>query len=312
MRTDFGQVIVIALALQMLVLSAGCTDAMALGISPGAFCAQGVPVGEKTDTGVDITITNDANEERILTLKLMDMPRMKSPSLRGYSSMPDLSWFVLDKTEVTVPAHGKAKSRITIDIPDDERYYNQHWGISCLVEYSGQKGLFQEAIKGVYMVETKAKADVKARPAGNLGLAPTILAIDPADTAGAANMFTIYNNTGQTRVYRFARSVPETSGETLKLNPSPGFAWVADADVIAVKPDSVSVKAGATARVRVSVGKVDATKDISGTEVLVFVESDKKEAGFVRVQLGEPVKEAVSGSGDPETSNKSKAGEGKK
>ena len=296
MKAEFRQVCVTIVVFQAALLWAGSDDAMALGISPGAFCAQGVPVGVKTDTGVDITVTNDTDKERIFTLKIAGMAPLQSPSLRGYSSMPDLSWFVLEKTELAVPAKGRATSRITLSIPDDESYYNQHWGVSCLVEYGGQKGLFQEAVKAVYMVETKSREDIKVRPHGKLGLAPTIVSIDAGDKKAGAS-FTIYNNTDEARTYTLTCDGPDDSQGSLKLNTSPGFRRLAEADRLNIKPASVKIKAGDSRQVAVSLGKTKDAASVDGTETVVFVESDKKEAGFVRVQMGQPASGADSADG---------------
>jgi hypothetical protein len=270
----------------IVTMSLASGSAMALGVTPGAFCAQGVPVGQRTDTGVDVTIANDTDKERIFSIKVEKMAAVQDPSLRGYATMPDLSWFALGKTELTAPAKGSVSSRIAVNIPDDERYYNQHWGVSCLIEYGGQKGLFQEAVRTVYMFETKSKADVKARPLGDLGVAPSIVSIDLADPAMATGSFKIYNNTAETRKYKLSAAVPSASGASLKLNPSPGFTWLPDAATVVLKMTSVSVKPGGTADVSLT-QKVPASLLVDGCmlEAVVFIEPDKGQANFVRVHI---------------------------
>ncbi|HSV27609.1 MAG TPA: hypothetical protein VLH60_06925 [Sedimentisphaerales bacterium] len=297
MRTGFKQNVATILAIQAVLLWAGCDDALGLGISPGAFCAQGVPVGEKIDTGVDITVTNNTDKERIFSLTIVEMTPLQSPSLRGYSSMPDLSWFMLEKTELTVPANGQATSRITLSIPDDESYYNQHWGVSCLVEYAGQKGLFQEAVKAVYMVETKSRENLKGRPHGRLGLAPTIVSINPHDKRAVAG-FTIYNNTDEARTYTLTCEMPDDSQGNLVLSTTPGFRRLTEPGRLSIRPASVRIRAGASRRIAVSLDRNRDAASIDGTEAVVFVESDRKEARFVRVQIGQPGSSADAADGE--------------
>jgi hypothetical protein len=274
------------LGLLVVALPFGGRNAMALGVSPGAFCAQGVPVGEKTDTGVDMKIGNDTDKERIFSIKVGDMPAMKGLALRGYTTLPDLAWFVLDKNELTAPGKGSVTSRITISVPDDEKYYNQHWGVSCLIEYSEQKGLFQEAIKTVYMFETKSKADIKGRPLGDLGVAPSIVSIDTASKKTSSATFRIYNNTSEAREYKLISRIPEVTGDNLKLNASPSFTWLPDANLVTLKKTVVKIKAGEMAEVTVSQGVPQAMlTDGCKLEGAVFVESDRGEVNFVRVQI---------------------------
>jgi len=260
--------------------------ATALGVSPGAFCAQGVPVGEKTDTGISLAITNDTDKERIFSVKVDELPPFKNVDLHGYTSMPQLKWFVLTGTELTTPAKGSASSRISVIVPEDERYYNQHWGVSCLIEYTGQKGLFQEAVKTVYLFETKSKADIKGRPAGDLGVAPSIVSIDLADNKTLKGAFRIYNNTKEPRQYKLASRLPEAKAEGLSLSNSPGFTWLSDAGQVKLDKTSIKVEAGGTAEVSV----LQAVPDSQLTEGcmlegLVFIESDKGQANFVRVHI---------------------------
>jgi hypothetical protein len=275
-------VIVLALAMSCCLSN----EASALGVSPGAFCAQGVPVGEKIDTGTDLKVTNDTDKERTFTVKVGGIPAMKAPDLRGYATMPDLSWFILDKTELTAPAKGSAAARMSVEIPNDDRYYNQHWGVSCLIEYTGQKGLFQEAIKTVYMFETKSKEDIKGRPLGNLGVAPSIVSIDIADKKASPGKFSIYNNTAETAEYKLTTRIAETKGDGLKLNASPGFTWLPKAVMVKVKKATVKVKAGETASVTVSENVPNSLlTDGCKLEGAVFIESDKGDVNFVRVHI---------------------------
>jgi hypothetical protein len=306
MRTEWKTIGMKTLVIQSVVLLVSAGSAMALGVSPGAFCAQGVPVGVKMDTGVDVTITNDTDKERVFSVKVDKMAAGQEPSLRGYTSMPDLSWVVLDKAEVTAPPKGQAGSRMTINIPDDEQYYNQQWGVSCLIEYSGQKGLFQEAVKTAYMFETKSKADIKGRPWGTLGVAPSIATLDPSEKKTRSAKFKIYNNTGEVRTYTLTASVPGAGEASLKLSVSPGFEWMQDAGKMRIKPEKVKIKPGGTAEATVSTGlSNEAIGDGRKLECVVFVESDKAEARFVRVHVEKVTEEPPPVAGKNDTAGKS-------
>jgi len=253
--------------------------AIALRVSPGAFCAQGVEAGRDLDTGIDLVIDNETDREREFSIKVTKPEMPKDKSLSGYSEIPNLSWFYLEKEKIVVPAKGQGKSRIHINIPKEDKYYNQHWAVSCLIEYTGGKRLFQEAISPVYMIETKSKRMPEERPYGKAGVAPSVVNIK-----ASRGSFKIFNNTKGAREYTITTFVPEREEGRLTINASNGFEWIGSASWIKPVVRRVRLAKGGSREIELT---ASLPREISlgkkGIEALVFIESDKGERNFVRV-----------------------------
>jgi len=264
----------------LMLLILGWVGAWGLKVSPGAFCAQGVEVGKKIDTGLDIAIDNDTAYEQGFEIKVVPARIPSDPSLRGYQPLPDLSWFKLEKTEASAPPFGKAKSRIYFDIPAGDKYNNQHWIVSCLVQPK-RGGMFRAAVATTYMIETKSKANPKERPFGSLGVAPSVLSVISGKTGKGFGTFKIYNNSSGSRTYILSAFIPKAASGKLTINSSRNFSW-GDPSWIKLDPVKVKLAKGEAAEVKVS---SNLPKEINSSEILVFVESHKKEKNFIRVWL---------------------------
>jgi len=269
------------------VASLNAGSALALTVSPGAFTAQNVEPGEDKDTGIDLTVTNDTDKEREFSIKVVAPKEAQNKSLKGYRTLPELGWFRLEKKDLIVPPGGQGKSRIFINIPKNEKYYNQHWEVSCLLEYVGQKGLFQEAVMTRYMIETRTKADVSESPHGELGIAPAAVKITKQDRKeGKEFGFKIYNNTTEVRLYTIKSFVPKQKSGKLEINVTPGLAWAKKSSWVRPLPAKIKVEPGAVGEVKLKVSVPEKTiTPETGVEALIFIDSEQGERRFVRVQI---------------------------
>jgi len=274
-----------------LVLSLICfcniNKAYALRVSPGAFCAQNVEVGQETDTGVDLAIDNETDKEREFSIRVVPARTPKTESLKGYSALPNPDWLRLERTHLIVPAKGQAKTRLYISIPNEEKYFNQQWAVSCLVEYVEQKGLFQEAILTLYMFETRPKKDVTERPYGNLAVAPSVVKVtENAIKAKEEFSFKLYNNTSKEHTYTIKSFVPKAETGKLSINATQGLTWAKKTSWISPKVKKIKLAPGAVEEIKlnVRVPKSELAGD-KGVEALVFIDSDIGERRFVRVQV---------------------------
>jgi len=252
-------------------------------VSPGAFCAQNVEPGKDIDTGTDVTINNDTDKDREFSIEVVPARKTSTESLKGYSPMPDTAWLSLEKTQVMVPAHGEAKSRLFIHIPDEERYYNQKWAVSCLIQYIGQKGLFQEAIQTLYLFETKSKAPVTLRPDGNMAVVPGVIKATGTDSKVR---FKLFNNTAEKHTYTIKTFKPENNTGKTEVSSTPGLSWVKKISWVSPVSKKVNVGPGMEKDVelKMQVPKSE-LKDGKGVEAVIFIDSDDGEQRFVRVQV---------------------------
>ena len=267
--------------------------AFALRVAPGAFCAQGVDIGEDLDLGIDVVVDNDMDKEMEFSLKVTKPEMPADKSLSGYSEIPDLSWFYLEKEKIVVPAKGQGKSRMHINIPKGDKYYNQHWAVSCLIEYAERKGQFQEAISTIYMIETRSKANPAERPYGKLGVAPSVVKIK-----GKSGMvsFKIYNNAPISRLYKVKTLIPEIKKGSLIINSSKGFEWAESASWIKPTVERIWLAKGESKEINLRANLPEGLDlENKGVEALVFVESNRGERNFVRVWVTEEQKSASKG-----------------
>ena len=87
--------VTLALVLGFLLVIATCPGSYAEGIkvSPGAFCMQNADVDKDTDLGIDLVITNGADEEQVFTIRPVKPSEAKKSWLQGYAEIPDPGWF---------------------------------------------------------------------------------------------------------------------------------------------------------------------------------------------------------------------------
>jgi len=279
-------ILLVSLILSFICFS-NINKAYALRVSPGAFCAQNVEVGQETDTGVDLAIDNETDKEREFSIRVVPARMPKTESLKGYSALPELSWLRLERTQLIVPAKGQAKARLYISIPNEEKYFNQQWVVSCLVEYVGQNGLFQEAILTRYMFETRPKSEITERPYGDLGVSPSVVRImEDSMKAKQKFSFKLYNNTASAHTYIIKSFVPKAETGKLSINVTQGLTWVKKTSWISPETKRIKLAPGAVEEIKLSVRvpKSELEGD-KGVEALIFVDSDTGERRFVRVQV---------------------------
>jgi hypothetical protein len=279
-------ILLFSLALSLVCFS-NINKAYALRVSPGAFCAQNVEVGQDTDTGIDLVIDNETDQEREFSIKVVPARISTTDSLKGYSALPELGWLRLERTQLIAPAKGQAKARLYISIPNEEKYFNQHWVVSCLIEYVGQKGLFQEAILTRYMIETRPKKEVTERPHGDLAVTPSVVKITESSMEAKQKFsFKLYNNTTSAHTYTIKSFVPKVEPEKLSVNATLGLTWVKKASWVNPGVKRIKLAPGAVGEINlgVRVPKSELTGD-KGVEALIFVDSDTGERRFVRIQV---------------------------
>lgn len=54
--------------------------------------------------------------------------------LKGYSSIPESTWFWFEKNEVLVPANNIEEVKMFLRISDEEKCCNQKWAVGIEVE----------------------------------------------------------------------------------------------------------------------------------------------------------------------------------
>jgi len=266
-----------------------CKSASAgLKVSPGAFCLQNAKIGEKLDLGIDTVITNKNDEEKVFVIKTLKPSEVTEEWLRGYSEIPDASWLYFDKNEIKIGPGKEANVGMNLKVPDRAEYYNQHWVVYAEVTTkAGEKEMFKAAVRPIYMIETQAKADIKEKPYGILGLVPsTVKAAVVAPGTEKKESFSIYNNDKVKHIYTLASYIPGLLSANLDINVTVGYEWIKKESWVSPVERTVELEPGEEKEVTLKVLIPNGSKcGDEGWEAIVMVKPDKGLEGFVRVLI---------------------------
>jgi len=271
--------------------------AQGLKISPGAFCLQNADIGKDLDLGIDLIITNDSADEQTYIIRPLLPSQARTSWMKGYNEIPDTSWFYLLDNKISIPAHSEGKLRMHLNIPDRECYYNQHWMVYVEITTEADKGqMFRVGLKPNYMIETKAKEDIKEKPYGILGIIPSTVKAQDVITGKRKKVnFKIYNNDNVTHTYLINPYIPKTTSAKQDISGTPGYEWIKETSWIKpaiswFKPSTrvIEIKPGKVKKITLSIDVPKGSSCIDeGWESIVFVEPDQGLSGFVRI-LVEP------------------------
>jgi len=266
---------------------------MGLSVEPGGLLIQRVPIGQLYDMDSSIKmrfkISNQSDKPRRYVIKVDKPVKVGVKVLKGYTQIPDPSWFWFEKNEVLVPANQGEEIKMFLRIPDEEKYCNQKWAVGIDVE---GRPVAEErlvlAVSPVFYLETESRSEVKEKPAGFLGLVPGVGALENValgKTKGISKI-RIYNNDTQPHRYKISSIIPSGEPGSQVIIPSPNFSWIPKKEWL--KTDRGTIRIGSDEQ-----GEIVLDLDIpKKTEFLkqrwegiLLVESEEGLANFVRIQI---------------------------
>lgn len=135
-----------------------------LQVDPGTILIQNVPLGKvctlKELTGRKFTIHNKdtiAHTYYLSTHQPSKIGNGKWSSYR-YKEIPEPKWVSFEKNEITIEANEKKKVNLYINIPKEEKNYNQRWEVTIEVKSKPVKNnIFVLAIYPRFQIETEGK-----------------------------------------------------------------------------------------------------------------------------------------------------------
>lgn len=260
-----------------------------LAVQPGGLLIQNVTPGELYDieklTGIALTIFNRDDREHTYALSTHRPSEIGNRHVpAGYTDIVDPSWLWFQMTEVRVPAQGEVKVRMYLKIPNEQRYWGQHWSVSIGV--GGKPGPGETLALAVHPrfeieIAEPAKADATARSPADLG---TLVFSGAKPGAHQERRFEITNRDNAWHRYRF-RAVSREEA-VAKQYASAGDTWVADPQWVRPRWPGARSSAGRALRVPVDMALPDRARvPRGGCQALILVERDDGETGLVRVHL---------------------------
>lgn len=273
--------------------SEAASKGMGLTAEPGGMLVQYVPLGETYDftkeVGIPLTIYNRDDQEHTYLLTTSKPSEGGSRKwLEGYLEIPDPSWVWFEQKEVTVPANSSSKVNLFLKIPDEEKYYNQHWAVSLGV--SGKPGAGQMlalALRPRIEIETLSKEEVTGHPSGVLATVPSALLFEDAPVGKKVKgTLTIYNNDGDKYKYKITPKVFLKDATKRQIYPSPKFSWIPNTNWI--QPEKRKIKIGSRESKELAV-EVEIPEDNKhygkNWEAILWIEPKTGLPAFARIQI---------------------------
>lgn len=257
-------------------------------ISPASFCLEKFDIGMNTDLGIELVLSDVSNLGPIdLNVRKPKRTRL----LKGYEPIPDASWFYFLNPQIVPGKDGRAKARMFLKVPHDQKYLNQHWSVHVAAS-PPKVGLFSMNLVGVYMIETRASAQINVAPYGSLGVVPSRLHLKKIVFGkNKTGQFFVYNNENKPQTYHISvKTCQPSKYSNLQISQAPGFEWITDVKWINPSHSKISIKGKSKKEmhVQVNIPKGHQYKG-EGWEAIIMVESIKKggPAGFLRLLLSD-------------------------
>lgn len=277
-----------ALAYILLLGSPGLAEAASLKVAPGRFIVHNVQPGRQYDIhkemGLRLTIYNDDDTTRTWLLST-NRPSERGRWETGYAEIPDPAWCRFENDEVTVPPRSKAYANLHLKIPEGEQYYNQHWIVTLGIDGKPERGGISLAVDIRAQIETKGKENVKTRPDGLLGVAPsTVRFEDAAPGHGNTARVVLYNNDTKPHSYTVTSLFADGKSDrktylTHSYTAIPDSNWIRRNQKIRVQPGKSGVL-----HLELDVPNPEAGAGRKWEEILL-IQPEEGLAGFVRIQM---------------------------
>jgi len=264
-----------------------------LSVEPGGLLIQQVKLGELYDldkeVGIPLKISNRDQQPRTYRLSTHRPSEVGNRKwLEGYLEIPDPSWFWFDQETVTVAPESDAHVKMYLKIPQEDRYYNQRWVVSVGVQGQTAPGeMLALAIYPRYQIETVSQADLKAIPAGALGLKPSVLSFEELPLGKRQeSRVTLYNNEAKSRRYRLSLITIPVDPTREQIVPSPGYRWLPETRWVSVSKGRFRLKGGQARSVKLRVKVPKAVERYGQSwEALLWIEPEEGPPQFVRIQI---------------------------
>ncbi|MDO9028215.1 MAG: hypothetical protein Q7U68_05070, partial [Candidatus Roizmanbacteria bacterium] len=264
-----------------------------LSVEPGGLLIQKVPIGQLYDMDYWIKmrfkVYNNSDKARRYMLKVDKAVKVGVKVLKGYSDIPNPSWFWFEKNELLVPANGAEEIKMFLRIPDEEKYCNQKWAVGIDVEGRPEaEERLVLAVSPVFYIETENRAEVKEKPAGFLGLVPGTVILENAALGKnkGISKIKIYNNDSQPHLYRISSIIPYAESGRQVITPSPNFSWMPKEKWLKPNKSILKIAPYEQAEITLDLDIPKKTEFLNQRwEGVLFFESEEGLANFVRVQI---------------------------
>ncbi len=258
-----------------------------LTVEPGGLLLQNVPLGKVYDlhkeTGMYIKVCNSL--DRSVTYRISVQRPSEGGSGRwmvGYQEIPDPDFLSFDRNEVAIEPEGVGEVNLSLTLPDEPRYYNQHWAVTVAIEGQPAPGeAFALAAYLPFEIETESRMANGVRPWGKIGVEPSSLTLKTAENGKVK----IYNNEGRGHKYKLRVGIPADTSSVRQIGHTPRYRDVPDFNWIDMSHKEVAIKQNGVQEVSLTARLPYKPSATGPWETFLWVESDSGEKAFVRVDI---------------------------
>ncbi len=145
------------------IVTGGDVLGKGLSVSPSSYVWPDVVVGKEVRCPANIRIKNDSKDARSYTLRIVQSSELNVEVAQGFKELPSRRWISFERKRVTVNPGEWVEVGMFIDVPVEEKNFNQKWDFFVEVkEYTSGGEMFALATYSrFYVVTEDKKADIK-------------------------------------------------------------------------------------------------------------------------------------------------------
>ena len=267
-------------------------QAAGMAVSPSGFLVGDVQPGkiydiyEVSQVGLTVYNKNDMPKTYLLSTHRPSTVGTRRWE-KGYLEIPNSEWCWFGKEELTVAAKGNGFAKIYLKVPNDEKYYNQHWVVTLDIREKPKAGFgISLAVNVRLQIETESRADMEGKPDGIIAFKPSTVRLEKVSLGRAhEGSVLIYNNDNETRSYRVVSLLQEDEARARRYLTRP-YQLIPDPKWIVLDKNRLRIKPGGDRSLFLTL-KVPNEQKYYGKkwEEIFLVEPDNGPVGFVRVQI---------------------------
>ena len=262
-----------------------------LKIEPELFHFSEVKVGKKFQLRQPLFIYNESDEAATFTLDIVKPSAINIDWIKGYEEIPDTSWFGFESQKVKIPARSTVNILLHVDIPKQEKYYNQHYVLSLAVRQELESGQVtsKRFMYPLVYIETEFRKWVKNSPAGKTGVSPSVMT--PRSLKLGKNeakdccKLTVFNNGINPNTYTIIPTTEFAFGKEQQVKLTSDFEWLPNPEWLEIqKKVTIGPGKSEVLSVNIDLPQMDSLhhKDY---EAIVYLQDQEGRLSFVRVQM---------------------------
>lgn len=261
---------------------------LGLSVMPATYLFSNLPIGERIELKVPLKIKNKSDKTQTYILSTHRAEELQRLPVEGYQQIPNPDWLEFEENEMMLEPNQISSVKMFVEVPNEKRYYNQHWQIDLAVTMKPRPGeRLTLAAYPRYFIETESRDDLVEIPAGAIGLIPSnvILKDIPLCLTGKVAEVKIYNNDNITHSYQISSEVPSPDSKR-KIPLSFGYRWMPDPKWVVPNKSKVEISPGRGKIIFLGLN-IPRKSDYLGRrwEGTLFIRPDEGLPGFVRVQV---------------------------